>query len=209
MNQTKQNILSHSRQLFNEFGTTNVSLRTIADNLEISVGNLHYHFKKREDIIEGLYFELVEEMNTIMVEPTGNLLESVLDISSRMIYKLYDYRFFFLDFVTITRKNEVIKQHYSELSQQREAQFLQISEVMIQNSIFREERLKGEYLGLFKRIELMTNFWFSSVLIQKNAISAACLEDFKWMIHQSLFPYLTVRGREEFAASFPHLMSPQ
>lgn len=209
MNQTKQNILSRSRQLFNEFGTTNVSLRTIADNLEISVGNLQYHFKKREDIIEGLYFELVEEMNTIMVEPTGKLLESVLDISARMIFKLYDYRFFFLDFVTITRKNEVIKQHYSELSQQREAQFLQISEVMIQNSIFREERLKGEYLGLFKRIELITNFWFSSVLIQKNAISEACLEDFKWMIHQSMFPYLTVRGREEFAVSFPHLMRPQ
>ncbi len=206
MNQTKQKILSRSRGLFNDLGTTNVSLRNIADDMKISVGNLQYHFKKREDITEALYFQLVEEMNTIMLDPTANLLQSVLDVSSNMISKLYEYRFFFLDFVALTRKNQTIKQHYSELSKQREYQFMNMVDVMIQNSLFREERLKNEYLGLFKRIELMTNFWFSSVLIQEDTLSEQCLSDFKQMIHQSMFPYLTVRGREEFAAAFPEVM---
>ena len=206
MNSTKQLILSRSCVLFNELGTTNVSLRTIADDLEISVGNLHYHFKKREDIIEGLYFQLVEEMNAVMIEPEENALQSVMSVLSNMINKLYEYRFFFLDFVTITRKNLRIKQHYSELSKQREHQFLQVVELLIQQSIFREERLREEYKGLFKRIELMSNFWFSSVLIQANELSEDCLEEFKLMIHQNLFPYLTVRGREAFAAEFPNVM---
>lgn len=206
MNSTKQLILSRSCVLFNELGTTNVSLRTIADDLEISVGNLHYHFKKREDIIEGLYFQLVEEMNAVMIEPEENALQSVMSVLSNMINKLYEYRFFFLDFVTITRKNQRIKQHYSELSKQREHQFLHVVELLIQQSIFREERLKNEYKGLFKRIELMSNFWFSSVLIQANDLSEDCLEEFKLMIHQNLFPYLTVRGREEFSIALPKIM---
>jgi len=46
MSATKQKILKQSLQLFNELGISNVSLRDIADEAGISVGNLQYHFKK-------------------------------------------------------------------------------------------------------------------------------------------------------------------
>lgn len=44
----KQNVLVKSLKLFNDCGISNVSLRTIADEVGMSVGNLQYQFKKEK-----------------------------------------------------------------------------------------------------------------------------------------------------------------
>lgn len=50
--QTKEDILIRARELFNKHGYNRVSMRNIADDLGISVGNLTYHFKKKEELME-------------------------------------------------------------------------------------------------------------------------------------------------------------
>ena len=47
-------ILETARALFNERGYNEVSMRNIADTLKISVGNLTYHFKRKEDLVEAV-----------------------------------------------------------------------------------------------------------------------------------------------------------
>ena len=155
-----------------------MSLRTISDELEISVGNLQYHFKKREEIVEALYFQLVEEIDSIAFEAGDNLIKSVMQISIEVFTKMYEYHFFLLDFVTITRNNQKIKSHYAELSKRREQEFLQVVAVLIQQSVFREERLKNEYHGLYKRVEMMGNFLFFSVLIQGDVLKDDFLQKY-------------------------------
>ena len=66
MKNTKGTILNTALKLFNSQGLSKVKLRTIANNMGISQGNLNYHFKKREDVIETLYFRLVENINQNM-----------------------------------------------------------------------------------------------------------------------------------------------
>ncbi|MDL2217630.1 TetR/AcrR family transcriptional regulator [Christensenellaceae bacterium OttesenSCG-928-M15] len=53
----KDAILYTARDLFNERGYQEVSMRNIADALNISVGNLTYHYKKKEDLIAAVYLE--------------------------------------------------------------------------------------------------------------------------------------------------------
>ena len=48
---TKGKILEKAILLFNERGIPNVKLQHIADACNISVGNLAYHFKFKEDLI--------------------------------------------------------------------------------------------------------------------------------------------------------------
>ena len=51
---TREKILAVSLRLFNEQGYRNVTMRAIADALSISVGNLTYHFAKKQDIVAAL-----------------------------------------------------------------------------------------------------------------------------------------------------------
>lgn len=202
MNATKQKILTQSLVLFNSHGISNISLRKIADEAGISVGNLQYHFKKREDIVEALYFQLVEKMDAIFNIPKDEILTSFLGISKAIITTFYEYNFFLLDFVTITRNNKKIKAHYAALSKKREIETLQMVAVLIEKNVFREEILKDEYKSLYKRIEVISNFWFSSILIQNDHLSKKVIEEYLVLIHQSIFPYLTNEAKEKYAGFF-------
>lgn len=53
MQKRRDDILDTAERLFNEHGYNAVSLRDIADVLQISKGNLTYHFQKKEDLIEA------------------------------------------------------------------------------------------------------------------------------------------------------------
>ncbi len=202
MSDTKQKILTKSLELFNSKGIYKTSLRAIANEVGISVGNLQYHFKKREDIIESLYFHLVKKMDAIFLISGDDLLKSFLNISKEIITILYEYNFFLLDFVAITRKNRKIKIHYSELSKQREIETLKMVVILIDNNLFRQELLKNEYQNLFKRIEIISNFWFSTVLIQANHLSTDSIQEYTLLINQSIYPYLTDKAKNQYANLF-------
>ncbi|MEM6843118.1 MAG: TetR/AcrR family transcriptional regulator [Bacteroidota bacterium] len=200
---TQQKILEASLQLFNDRGISTVSLRDIADEVGISVGNLQYHFKKREDIIEALYFELVGKIDSVFSLKTDDLLQSALNVLVEVFTILYEYHFFLLDFTTITRKNQKIKSHYAELSRRRAEAFLKAVDDLIENGFFREELLKNEYQSLFKRIEVISNFWFSSILIQADVLSESSIKEYSLLISQSIYPYLTDEAKSQYATIFP------
>lgn len=198
MNTTKQKILKESLKLYNKYGISNVSLRDIADAAKISVGNLQYHFKKREEIVELLYFQIVEKIDKVSLIQENDLLKSLFTISTEIINIFFEYNFFLLDFTTITRKNKKIKEHYAELSKRREAEFIIIIDILIKNGLFRKEILKNEYKNLFKRIEVISNFWFSSILIQAETLSKNSIKEYSLLINQSLYPYLTDLGKNQY-----------
>ena len=58
MNQNiKREIMDTAKRLFIQKGFHDTSLRDIATALNISVGNLTYHYKKKEDLIEAILLE--------------------------------------------------------------------------------------------------------------------------------------------------------
>lgn len=200
MNQTKNKILEQSLKLFNARGVSEVSLRTIAEELNISVGNLQYHFKKREDIIVALYFQLVEKIDKEIEvkELSENMIESFFYITQAISASFFEYRFFLLDFNLIIRQHEKIKIHYKELIQNREHQFFMAVHVMIEQELIRKEILPGEYKNLFKRIQILSDFWISSAVIESKSLSTKILDEYVQVITQTLFPYLTEEGRTQY-----------
>ena len=88
----KELILEAARVLFNENGYDQVTVRRIALQLNMSSGNLNYHYKKREDIFEALYFDMVLEFDK-RIENLNNIEVSIAQVRNdieqsmrRMIY---------------------------------------------------------------------------------------------------------------------------
>jgi len=201
MKSTKDRILDTALVLFNTSGLAKVSLRTIANKMGISQGNLNYHYKKREDIITSLYFQLVENINDNMppLSPkTPQTLKLLFHISEAIMDNFFDYRFFLLDFVQIIRENEKIKTHYKELSQIREQQFAGIFNQMIDNGVMRAEKLPNEYHFLYKRFQILGDFWLSSAATTQQPISKKRITEYAQIINQMIYPYLTKKGQKEF-----------
>ena len=63
---TKEKILNASIRLFNENGLANVRLQQIASEIGISVGNLAYHFRNKEAILEAVAENLDVELSEIL-----------------------------------------------------------------------------------------------------------------------------------------------
>jgi len=59
---TPERIAAAALELFNAFGEPNVTTNRIADELEISPGNLHYHFKTKQKLIDTLFGRFEQRM---------------------------------------------------------------------------------------------------------------------------------------------------
>jgi len=205
MKNTRQLILENALILFNTEGLAKVTLRTIANKTGISQGNLNYHFKKRGVIIETLYFQLVKNIDETISnsESKINALEALLDISNRIMYEFFDYRFFLLDFVQIIRENKEVREHYSKLTKQREQQFALFFNVLIEDEIMRKEILPNEYENLYKRLQILGDFWISSAETESHALNKKVIPKYSELMNQTIFPYLTAKGQKKFVAIVP------
>lgn len=206
MKNTKELILNTALVLFNTEGLAKVTLRTIANQMGISQGNLTYHYKKREAIIEALYFKLVDKIEKKMVENiTPQIdLQTLFGISTVIMESFFEYRFFMLDFVQIMRESTTIKAHYSQLTLKREQQFVTLFQLLVEAGLLRTEVLPNEYLFLYKRFQILGDFWISSVTITKKSLNKAMLLEYSTIINQAIFPYLTDIGKKKYHEIVPH-----
>jgi len=200
MKKTKEVILDTSLELFNSLGLSQVTLRTIAKKMGISQGNLNYHFKKRDDIIEGLYFQLVKNIDSSMssMQESKNPFQLLVSISETIMFNFHEYRFFLLDFTQIMRENIKIKKHYSELTIQREEQFSMLFNLLIKEGLMRKEILPNEYKNLYKRFQILGDFWISDAEILNSNITKKTILTYSVILTQAIFPYLTIMGQKEY-----------
>jgi len=115
--QTRQRILDASLAMFNEQGEPNVTTNHIADELEISPGNLYYHFRNKDDIIEQLFQRYEERMDTALVAPEGRLrdLEDIWLQLHLVFEAIWDYRFLYRDLVDILSRNRRLRMRFARI----------------------------------------------------------------------------------------------
>lgn len=114
---TKQRILNTALALFNQLGTPNASTNHIALELDISPGNLYYHYPNKEQLIEQL-FSNYEEALQPLIQQTFTEPLSIEDIwfFLHLNFELaLEYRFIYQDSDYITSKCPSLAKKFEQL----------------------------------------------------------------------------------------------
>lgn len=194
---TKQKILNASIQLFNENGLANVRLQQIADEIGISVGNLAYHFKNKEAIVEAVNENLHEEVAEIL--SAYRLFPNLIDFDyqlSKCYAFVEKYPFYFLDLFEIERMSPAAhatrQQHINKMISQIRKR-LDFNE---RRGIIGPEPREGIYDSLAASTWGMISFWQA----QNSARGLACNSTgrFKEAVWNLIYPHFTAEGVAEF-----------
>jgi AcrR family transcriptional regulator len=101
---TRNRILVASLLLFNEHGEPRTSTNEIADEVDISPGNLHYHFRKKGQLVSALLEEFQADARRVLSPPPHD--EVTIDDFWMFLHLLLEctatYRFLFRDLESLS-----------------------------------------------------------------------------------------------------------
>ncbi|QKX06172.1 TetR/AcrR family transcriptional regulator [Aquimarina sp. TRL1] len=205
MSNTKAKILSVSRDLFNEKGFSNVTIRMIALKLNMSSGNLNYHFKKREDILETLYFEMVENFDNRVKElGTREIsLQTIKEDVVESLNRMFENRFFWTDLYYLVRLNEKIRNHFLNVYRKRFNGYKYLFEDLKGKGVLRNFEFEKESDFLIERMLGYSNTWLYNSFIYEVQINKDYIESISENLLGMLYPYLTDLGRSQYNILFP------
>ena len=163
--QTRQRILDTSLAMFNGQGEPNVTTNHIADELEISPGNLYYHFRNKDDIIEQLFGKYEERIDTALTPPSGRLpeLEDVW-LQLHLVFEcIWEYRFLYRDLVDILSRNRQLRMRFARILKRAAANATAVMRGLVQAGVMRASAAEIE--GAATNILVLATFWlnYSSV----------------------------------------------
>ncbi|GAA3589426.1 TetR/AcrR family transcriptional regulator [Flavivirga amylovorans] len=195
---TKGKIKNKARELFNQKGFKNVTLREVAKSLEKSYGNITYHFKTKNTLVFELYEDMVAETNEIMLSfDFQNLFLGIL-IAPRKTFEIsMKYVFFYVDYVEIRRSYKDIYLKAENDNAYRKEGYMKLLKLLQAQKILREELTQDDLNYLMDLSGAMRTFFFLN-LHPENFDDKALKETYVKYINHLIFPYLTKKGIEEY-----------
>lgn len=119
---TRDRILATSLDLFNREGEASQTAVDIANAVELSPGNLYYHFKGKDAIIRALFDQFEEEMQIILRGSRGTV--SSMEDNWVYIYivleEIYDFRFFYRNIAELLTRYPDLASRFRVLLKEKE-----------------------------------------------------------------------------------------
>ena len=196
--QTRQRILDASLAMFNAQGEPNVTTNHIADELGISPGNLYYHFRNKDDIVEHLFAQYEARLDGALVAPDGRApdLEDICMQLHQVFDSLWEYRFLYRDLVDILARNRKLKLRFARIMERAAASARDLLGGLVRAGVMRASA--DEVRALAENILLIATFWmnFNAVRGGKAQADEAALQRGIHQVMMLVAPFL--RDAERF-----------
>ena len=155
-----------SLRLFNEQGEAHTTTLDIANELEISPGNLYYHFKGKDQIIGELFeqFELAisETLNAPLEAPLQggpDRVENNWFFLYVVLEELYQYRFFYYNLDDLLQRYPRVHDGFRRLIARKRQTLTAIMENLLEESPIDLPADQG--LALVDNMTLQLTYWLN------------------------------------------------
>jgi len=166
----------------------------IANEMEISPGNLYYHFRGKEVIVEALYDQFDKEMTEILSARFGKAVE----VKDSWFYlyvvleQMYNYRFFYFNLTDILRRYDKLQRRFKRLIKLKITTAKSICIYLQEENILRKME-ETELNRLVDQIVMTLLYWFAF-----NELNDRLKRKPEILMHDGVFQIMTLLA--------PHLM---
>lgn len=208
---TRERILAVALRLFNDFGEPNVNTTLISEEMKISPGNLYYHFKNKDDIINCIFQQFEREIDQLLAVPTARSanVEDAWLFLHLLFEQIWKYRFFYRDLNNLLSNNRTLEIKFKQLLSEK---------VRVARRLCEGLQSTGELAASAREIEaLATNmvviatYWLSYSYVldprrsNEPAVAGAALQRGCYQVMALTAPYLSGNSRalfEKLAAEY-------
>ena len=178
---TRDRILVVSLALFNEEGEADTTTVDIANELDISPGNLYYHFKGKDQIIAELFQQYYVALSGTLTAPIEQpLSEGGGQVEDNWYYlyvvmeEMYQYRFLYHNLDNLLQRYPEMRRGFRHLLQLKRAALFAICKNLLDQSVIaaRDQQL----VGLVDNMTITLTFWFN----------------YEHLLHESRSPQVTI-----------------
>ena len=167
---TRERILEVALSMFNVQGEPNVTTNHIADELEISPGNLYYHFRNKDDIVEQLFGGYEARMDKALMVPAERLpnLEDIW-LQLHLVFEcMWDYRFLYRDLVDILSRNRKLKMHFGRMLTRANTSATDVLKGLATAGIMRAT--PDEIRASAENVLLLATFWLNYNAVRNSRV---------------------------------------
>ncbi|HNY48206.1 MAG TPA: TetR/AcrR family transcriptional regulator [Casimicrobium sp.] len=204
---TKERILEVSLAMFNSFGEPNVTTNAIADEMNISPGNLYYHYRSKDEIVTKIFGQFERELDELfaMGKDRAANVEDTWFWLHLLFEKIWKYRFIYRDLNHLLSKNRIIETHFKTLLENSQKKTERLMTEM--RSINELSATDGEIHAVATNLVMIVTFWhsYAYVMNPRKLDEEKAMNQGVFQVMVLLAPYLQGDARllfEKLAAEY-------
>jgi AcrR family transcriptional regulator len=204
---TRERILETSLRLFNDFGEPNVTTTVIADELDISPGNLYYHFRSKDEIVNTIFGAFEREIDGVLAAPAARQanVEDIWLFLHVLFEAIWKYRFLYRDLNDLLSRNRLLEIHFKRLLEQKVRTATALCEGLAAGGELAAR--DTEVAALATNMVVVTTYWLSYEYVRnpRNMQEAQMIARGAYQVMALVAPFLADRSRtlfERLAAAY-------
>lgn len=158
---TRERILNVSLALFNTEGEANITTGHIADELNISPGNLYYHFRNKEEIIHYIFadFEKLIDVAPQGLEDAASSMEDMWLYLHLMFESIWEYRFLYRNLDDLMSRDAKLRSHFNIIVSHKRTSIIALCESLVQAKAMRASN--AEITALAENVLVVATYWLN------------------------------------------------
>ena len=158
---TSERILQTSLQLFNEYGAPRITTNHIADEMNISPGNLYYHFRNKDEIIYQLFLTYEKKISDALQVPQSRDLnmEDMWLYLHLVFESIWEYRFLYRDLENIVSRSKKLRLRFKRILERKIKTAVAILEGLVQTKVI--QATTEEIQALATNVAVIATYWIN------------------------------------------------